>query len=128
MREVSFKKLIKRAGLYYFPGDEQPFSGRAISYFTLFFIPTKKVKSRLVLENGEMHGEYLSYYRNGHIREKGHFKFGQKHSEWLCYYLDGELKSRYSWFDGKKHGEWIWYYESGKIMYKYNYIHGERKK
>lgn len=50
------------------------------------------LKSITTLNNkGEKHGEYIKYYENKNIKEKGWFKSNQESGKWFYYSLDNNL-------------------------------------
>lgn len=124
MREVNFSKLKKEDGLFYFPHETTPFSGRAIVHFKLFLIPTKRIKRKTENRNGIPHGETLDFFRDGKIARKAYLKEGKFHGEMINYFESGEVKEKANYWDGLLHGEQIFYYENGNVMSKYRFDHG----
>lgn len=50
------------------------------------------IKSITTFNNkGEKHGEYIKYYENKNIKEKGWFKSNQENGKWFYYSLDNNL-------------------------------------
>lgn len=67
-----------------------------------------------------LNGEYLVYYKNGELKEKGNFKFGVKEGIWKDWFLNGYLHSIsfYKW--GLKYGKWEEFDSTGKLSLKGN--------
>lgn len=51
-------------------------------------------------------GEYISYFKNGSLKEKGEFKKGLKHGKWMLWYENGNLKEVAEFKNGEKHGNY----------------------
>jgi antitoxin component YwqK of YwqJK toxin-antitoxin module len=68
-----------------------------------------------------------SYYENGQIEYKIHYKNGNKDGEWISYYENGRIKGKINYKNGKEDdGEWVSYYEDGQIKEKRTYKDGKR--
>lgn len=52
-------------------------------------------------------GEYLSFYDNGYLKSKGKYKEGQMHGYWHFYRKDGSLMREGKLNMGEPQGEWI---------------------
>ena len=78
-----------------------------------------------------LEGEWISYYENGNISAKRHFKRGDPDGQTISYYENGNIKKIAIYKDGWLEGECIHYYESGQIMeeayYKGGALRGRRK-
>lgn len=71
-------QLEQRDGLYYSPGEEEPFSGRA----RRDYVDAPGVKhSDLRLRKGLPDGEWLGYARNGGLAVSAQYKAGKKERE-----------------------------------------------
>jgi len=56
------------------------------------YYDNNSLKSITTLNNkGEKHGEYIKYYENKNIKEKGWFKSNQESGKWFYYSLDNNL-------------------------------------
>ncbi|MCU0428920.1 MAG: toxin-antitoxin system YwqK family antitoxin [Cytophagaceae bacterium] len=83
--------------------------------------------------HGLRDGEWIFYYRNGLVSEKGNYKFGIYFLEnaWdakgnlqvsngtghlLRYYANGQLKCKVSYRSGLLHGKCTWYFPNGNIQ------------
>lgn len=73
-------------------------------------------------------GVWTEYHLTGEFRAKGTFKDDLRTGEWIFYYPNGniEQKGKYS-KTGKATGEWKWYYESGKLLREEIYKGGKRE-
>ena len=70
---------------------------------------------------------WISYYKNGQVKVKGHEINGKEDGEWISYYENGQVKEIGNYIDGKKNGEWISYNENGQVQRKHNYVNGHKK-
>ena len=52
-------------------------------------------------------GDYLSFYDNGYLKSKGKYKEGQMHGYWHFYRKDGSLMREGKLNMGEPQGEWI---------------------
>lgn len=67
-------------------------------------------------------GDFICFYHNKNLEEKGAFKKGLKTGKWMHWYKNGELKSVYKWKKGKLVGK-SYHYDSlhnelDKVVYK----------
>ena len=53
-------------------------------------------------KEGEKNGEWLNYYDNGQLKEKGNHKDGWEDGLWEYFIKDGSLKRTETWKDGEK--------------------------
>lgn len=74
-------------------------------------------------------GEYVAYYSNGCLAEKGAFLGGERSGMWVSFYPDGATvytTGRYE--DGNYHGLWRIYHPDGSIkqtaLFQQGYEHG----
>jgi hypothetical protein len=63
-------------------------------------------------------GEYVEYFTDDRIKEKGTIVNGLKNGDWVTYYESGQLKSRGIFKDGKEDGVWDTYDISGQLYQK----------
>ena len=69
----------------------------------------KLLKTRIAILNESFpkkSGEYLSFYDNGFLKSKGKYKDGQMHGHWRFYRKDGTLMREGKLNLGKPAGEW----------------------
>lgn len=76
-----------------------------------------------------LHGECLSFDREGHLIEKGPYDKGRKSGEWTEWHPNGEKKSVEFWKKGQLHGKLMEWDEVGALVrtqkYKSGLLHGE---
>ena len=68
------------------------------------------LKTRIAIINEgfpKNNGDYLSFYDNGHLKSKGKYKDGQMHGYWHFYRKDGSLMREGKLNMGEPEGEWI---------------------
>lgn len=82
----------------------------------------------IINEKGLRQGLFKEFYENGQKKSEGEYLNSKKVGEWVYYYPDGKIEQR-GRFDrnGKPDGEWIWYYNNGNIWRQENYLSGERE-
>ncbi|AVR45024.1 nicotinic acid mononucleotide adenyltransferase [Christiangramia fulva] len=61
------------------------------------------------------------YYDDGNIRQEGTYKDGKLHGEWISYNKDGEKTAIAQYNNGQKDG--IWFFWSGDKLTEVNYDH-----
>ncbi|MBI9034079.1 MAG: hypothetical protein JEZ03_06390 [Bacteroidales bacterium] len=75
-----------------------------------------------------LNGEYLRYYSNNNLKEKGEFKNGVKSGKWVEWYPNGRIKEMTDLKNGKLHGKKMIYSDLGHLIkaadYKDNMLHG----
>jgi hypothetical protein len=71
-------------------------------------------------------GEFLSYYENGEIKEKGYYKNGEKNGVFFSYTKNGKILNEILYVDGLSEGESKEYYESGQLKEKISYEKGRK--
>ncbi|MCA6364830.1 MAG: hypothetical protein IM638_17485 [Bacteroidetes bacterium] len=64
-------------------------------------------------ENGQLHGRWVQFYRNGSPFVEGWFKNGVKDSVWRIYFNDKSVNEEVIWKNGKKTGTYIRYSSPG---------------
>ena len=88
-KDVDWKDLIKRDGLWYEKFTNEPFTGNSTG------LKQGKVK------DGKKDGEWLYYIENGQLYLKNTYKDGKKDGERLKYNENGQLKHTEIWKDNK---------------------------
>lgn len=74
---------------------------------------------------GKKTGEYITYFENGNIKEKGRYYNGLKKGEWLEFYENGQIhKKEFYNENGKLTGPFQYYFEDGQTYQKGNYHNG----
>jgi antitoxin component YwqK of YwqJK toxin-antitoxin module len=66
-------------------------------------------------EQGEQHGPWEGYYRNGNLSFKGNYVNGKKHGSFETYHSNGNLSCKGNYLNDKRHGPWEGYYYDGKL-------------
>ena len=74
--------------------------------------------------NGELHGEYESYYKNGQLYVKTTYSNGELHGEYESYYEKGQLSIKKTCYNGELHGEYEKYLSDGSLQRRCNYDMG----
>jgi uncharacterized protein YdhG (YjbR/CyaY superfamily) len=54
-------------------------------------------------------GTFLEYYDNGYPKQQGKYRDGQMHGQWSWWRRDGSLMRTGSFREGEKTGEWVTY-------------------
>ena len=90
-KDLEFKDLVKREGLYYEKFKDEPFNG------TVTGMHQGKIKK------GKREGEWLFFLKSGQLYDRTNYKNDKLHGERKVYHtLSGELSLRGNWKDGKK--------------------------
>ena len=71
-------------------------------------------------------GEYLKYYPNNQLAEKGYFEKGLKVALWTIWHPNGKLSSEMRWKKGKRSGKYIKRDSVGTILEFGSYKKGEK--
>lgn len=75
-----------------------------------------------------LHGEYIEFYPDKSLKEKGEFRYGLKHGIWKTWYPSGEIASIVRWKKGRMHGDFRYFDETGDLKkvgcYKDDELHG----
>lgn len=72
-------------------------------------------------------GEYLGYYKNNALMQKGFFNMqGKSNGEWCIYYGNGNISQVYNLKEGIKEGKYNSYYDNKAPKAKGNYKKGKK--
>ena len=119
VREVKEDELEIREKLWYFKGENKPFTGTGIDYYR---DGSKSHETPHV--DGKRHGASIWYFKDG----------STKTSEWvhgtgteIQYHSNGSKLSETPFANGKKHGVAIWYYEDGSKKKKIEIVYENGK-
>lgn len=52
--------------------------------------------------DGEEDGDYVSYYENGHQKERGAYRDGARHGVWVYWTEQGDVLRREVWTNGEQ--------------------------
>ncbi len=70
-------------------------------------------------------GEYVSFYPDNNLKEKGHFLKGVKDELWITWFPDGKIQEQVSWKKGVMHGERIVFDKDGNKLTSEKYRKGK---
>ena len=76
---LTMDDLVERNDLYYKKFTNVPFTGEVSG------------RENGKFSNGKKNGEWLSYHKNGQLKDKENYKNGWKDGFWESYYDDGRL-------------------------------------
>ena len=93
--EIPFDELVYRNGLYYEVNSTTPFTGSSVSY-----------------------------YENGRLKSKRHFREGVYDGDWEWFYPNGQLSWRINFKDGEQDGLWEGFDENGNLTKTEEYKDG----
>jgi antitoxin component YwqK of YwqJK toxin-antitoxin module len=73
-------------------------------------------------------GIITEYHNTGEFRAKGLYVAGNKNGEWIYYYPNGKIEQK-GVYDkkGRPKGVWRWYYENEALMREESYVNGKRE-
>ena len=60
-------------------------------------------------------GDFVSYFPNGNIREKGMFKDDAKNGQWETFFPNDSPREKGAFTNGQQSGKWSFYYRSGEL-------------
>jgi antitoxin component YwqK of YwqJK toxin-antitoxin module len=69
-------------------------------------------------------GEFILYYPNGNIMERGIVKNGLRNGEYINYYEFGQIKNKSFYINGVLNNDWVDYYSNGNVKSKCFYVSG----
>ena len=103
---VETSDLLKRNGLSYVKFTDVPFTGKTSG------------RKQITYKDGEKHGPYEVYYKNGQLEVKTTLKDGKEHGPYEVYHKNGQLKQKLTHKDGKPDGPFEMYHENGQLKMK----------
>ncbi len=112
---LSFEDLIRRGGLWFDKATETPFSGYVRGPMIGIARGCKGCKvyeGRLV--DGKASGVWDYYHDNKQLYQSKTFKNGKLDGDFLSFYYDGSICQRGNYINGKISGQWERYHEDGK--------------
>ena len=73
-------------------------------------------------------GTWSEYHNTGEFRAKGQCAAGNRIGEWIFYYPNGKIEQK-GLYDkkGRPKGAWKWYYENEALMREEFYVNGKRE-
>lgn len=75
-----------------------------------------------------LNGEYVCFYPDNNLKEKGAFFKGVKDKLWISWHSNGKICEQVTWKKGVINGERFIYDKDGKILLKERYVNGKLKK
>src|SRR5690606_3104560 len=75
--DLQTMELVERDGKLYKPGEDQPYSGRAVKYYK----DSEQKHTDMRVRRGLPEGEWLGYNREGALALKAFYHEGQKQRE-----------------------------------------------
>jgi antitoxin component YwqK of YwqJK toxin-antitoxin module len=63
--------------------------------------------------DGELHGPFIEWYRNGKVARQGEYRDGKKWGLWALWYEDGSQAEEVGWDHGIQHGRFASWYPGG---------------
>lgn len=99
--------------LRYAPNQEQPYTGWV-----------KSGRSLAQFQRGELHGIYITWYRNQQNSEKGVFKGGRIDGLWTKWYENGQKSEEGPYKNDNRNGAWVFWHENGQKSSKGTYKNG----
>lgn len=61
-------------------------------------------------------GQFLQFYDNGRLKNRGRMKAGQMHGDWEWFRRDGSLMRTGSFRNGDRTGRWVTYDRDGRLV------------
>tara|TARA_R110001592_G_scaffold307299_3_gene581057 strand:+ start:88271 stop:89842 length:1572 start_codon:yes stop_codon:yes gene_type:complete len=92
----------------------------------LFYDQDTLVFSGITDSLGRKQYDWIYYYRNGNIKEKGYYIDDKKEKEWVYNFESGKPEQTGKYKNNQPIGEWIWLFENGKQRRIENYELGSR--
>lgn len=71
-------------------------------------------------KQGQLYGEYISYFKNGQIKSKANYKEGKREGEYIKYFFNGHIAQKYTFINGIIEGMYYEYYDNGELRTKGN--------
>ena len=72
-----------------------------------------------------IHGDYIVYYHDKSLKEKGQVNKGQKKGRWIRWYQNGEISEIVHWKKGLQHGNFQTFDHKGKLESEGKYQKGK---
>jgi antitoxin component YwqK of YwqJK toxin-antitoxin module len=97
--------------VFYANDSYKPFTGKCYVVFS----DTNLIKEQFTYYRGQLHGEALSYHKNGQLRRKGYFLYGQLSGKWELWDEKGNKIMEAGYLNDSLNGAYITLYENGKV-------------
>ena len=108
---VDSSKLQDRNGIMYLANEENPFTGRAESFYEN---GQEELESNY--KDGKSDGIWTGWYENGHKKGEAKFKDGKADGLRTFWYENGQIESEVNLKDGKQDGIETHWYENGQYL------------
>ena len=95
VREVPAESLDERQGIHYEVNSDDPFTGVAVDYY----LGGVRLEAKRTFKDGELHGPYEIYHRNGQLARKGAYKDGQEDGPFEKYSATGKLIEKGTYYE-----------------------------
>ncbi len=105
------------ADVFYVKDSYKPFTGKCI----VVYRGTDLVKEEFTFRNGVLHGQALTWYKNGQLRRKGCYQKGQISGKWEFFNEQGQKTLEANYRQDNLNGIYISLYHNGKIKEKGRY-------
>ncbi len=86
------------------------------------YYPSGELFAEGAFKNGKLNCPYLSYYKNGIVRQKGTMVDDNFHGEYEEYYPTGQLYIRCNYENGIKEGFYQQFYKNGTVSHEGYYV------
>ena len=77
------------------------------------------------LPNGDKHGLYQRWYKNGKLQQQRHYVNGKREGLYQEWYKSGKLFQQYNYINGKREGLYQSWYADGQLNEQWNYVNGD---
>lgn len=90
-----------------------------------YWYKSGEIHTTMGAAGGELlHSDYLKYFNDNQLAEKGVFRYGLKDGLWKAWYPQGNLKKTEDWSNGIKDGKYNDYNEKGELRISGKYRNG----
>lgn len=109
--------LERKDGLYYLPGQDNPFTGTSKCVYS----DTGQIRSLSEIKNGNKDGKAFDWYENGQLKYVWNLKDGELEGKWTHWDENGQLKFERNYKDSKLEGRQVSWYENGQLKSEEHY-------
>ena len=111
-KDVDFKDLFERDGLFYEKFTDTPFTGTSTG------LQQGKIKK------GLRNGMWLEFYESGQLSYKVNYKEGKKDGKAISYSEEGVIVGKYPFENGELNGRAYYYYDNGNLWVSSDWKNG----
>lgn len=97
------------------------YNNRAFSGYVVTLYPNRKIHTIASVYNGMAHGNFRSYYEDGHVHEVRQYKENLSTGKHFGYWPNGKQQFDYLYYRDRKIGYMKRWYETGKPYLFLNY-------